>query len=365
MKPEVFGRYILLSRLGEGAMGEVFLAKAGAVDLGVERLVALKRLSPHLVANGNARFRFFDEANVAAKLDHANIARIYDYGEIDGRCYLAMEYVQGRDLRSIFARHRRIGRPVPIAQACHIGMQVCDGLDYAHRRRDICGRELGIVHRDVSMRNLLVSFDGEVKLIDFGIAKASCRYGATMPGISIKGTPAYMSPEQASGKPLDHRSDVFACGVVLFELLTGRRLFSGRTIPEIWRKIRLCRIPRMRDINPDIPEPLQAIVYRALACHPNQRYQSAGDLQSALLALVQYNGLYTTKHSIAEWMRRIYAREYAVESAQVASMWASSCDSGVASSGGDSQRPLYSPSYRGTVPGWGPARRTTGAPERR
>ncbi|MCA9689515.1 MAG: serine/threonine protein kinase, partial [Myxococcales bacterium] len=222
-----FGPYKLVERISVGGMAEVYKAVETGVE-GFERTVAVKRILPHIAEDEEFITMFKDEAKIAGQLTHSNIAQIYNLGQQDDSFYIAMEYVAGKDARSIFTRCQQKNRPMPLAQACFIVMKVCEGLDYAHNKKDKQGRSLNIVHRDVSPPNILVSYDGEVKLIDFGVAKAAGRVSRTQAGI-LKGKFGYMSPEQVRGMPLDRRSDVFALGVVLYELLTGTRLFQGET----------------------------------------------------------------------------------------------------------------------------------------
>jgi serine/threonine protein kinase len=222
-----FGPYKLIERISVGGMAEVYKATEHGVE-GFERTVAVKRILPHIAEDDEFITMFKDEAKIAGQLNHGNIAQIYNLGQQGDSFYIALEYVAGKDLRNIFTRCQQQGRPMPIAQACFVVMKICEGLDYAHNKRDKHGRHLNIVHRDVSPPNILVSYEGEVKLIDFGVAKAAGRVSRTQAGI-LKGKFGYMSPEQVRGMPLDRRSDVFSLGVVLYEVLVGNRLFQGDT----------------------------------------------------------------------------------------------------------------------------------------
>ncbi|MBC7973804.1 MAG: serine/threonine protein kinase, partial [Myxococcales bacterium] len=195
-KPTPFGKYFLLERINVGGMAEVFRAKAFGVE-GFERLVAVKRILPNIAEDKEFIRMFIEEAKLSVQLNHANIAQIFDLGVVDSSYYIALEHIHGRDLRGIFDRCRQVGEPMPVAQACFVAMKVCEGLDYAHNKRDQGGRELSLVHRDVSPQNILVSFEGEVKLIDFGIAKSELADGQTETG-TIKGKFSYMSPEQSA-----------------------------------------------------------------------------------------------------------------------------------------------------------------------
>jgi serine/threonine protein kinase len=235
-KPIPFGKYYLLERINVGGMAEVFKAKTFGVE-GFERLLAVKRILPNIAEDEEFIAMFIDEAKIAVQLQHANIAQIFDLGKVEDSYFIALEYVPGKDLRSIFDRLRGRGEVMTIQQACHIIMQVCEGLDYAHNKRDAQGRELHLVHRDISPQNVLIGYDGEVKLIDFGIAKAAGKASKTQAGI-LKGKFGYMSPEQVRGLPIDRRSDIFSVGIVLYELLTNERLFVGESDFSTLEKVR-------------------------------------------------------------------------------------------------------------------------------
>jgi eukaryotic-like serine/threonine-protein kinase len=214
VQPVPFGSYQLVERLAMGGMAEVYLAKPD----GAQRFVALKRILPNIAADDEFIAMFIDEAKIAGQLNHPNVAQIFDLGKINNSYFIAMEYVSGHDVRALWDRTRDADggkTALPIGLACYIVKKICDGLDYAHRRRDSKGRPLGIIHRDVSPQNILVSYDGDLKIIDFGIAKAANRIVKTQTGI-LKGKFAYMAPEQARGEPTDHRADIFAIGVILY-----------------------------------------------------------------------------------------------------------------------------------------------------
>jgi serine/threonine protein kinase len=230
--------------------------------------------------------------------------------------YIALEHVHGRDLRACFERCREQGNPMPIAMACFAVMKVCEGLDYAHNKRDGSGRDLNLVHRDVSPQNVLVSFDGEVKLIDFGIAKAAGRGSQTEAGI-LKGKFGYMSPEQVRGLPIDRRSDVFACGIVLYEMLTGERLFVGESDFSTLEKVRNVEILPPTTFNRRIPDELERIVLKALAKDVEDRYQNAIDLHDELQAFVYTSGEFYSRKDLANWMKRTWTKELAAEKAKM------------------------------------------------
>ncbi|HTE53916.1 MAG TPA: serine/threonine-protein kinase [Kofleriaceae bacterium] len=326
-KPIPFGKYYLLERINVGGMAEVFRAKAFGVE-GFERLVAVKRILPNIAEDKDFIRMFIDEAKIAVQLNHANIAQIFDLGVVDTDYYIALEHIHGRDLRAIFDRCRQrpggkgpegtSGEPMPIAQACFIIMKVCEGLDYAHNKRDPTGRELNLVHRDVSPQNLIVSFEGEVKLIDFGIAKAAGKGSKTQAGI-LKGKFGYMSPEQVRGLPIDRRSDVFSCGIVLYELLTGERLFVGESDFSTLEKVRNVEILPPSTYNRRIPDELERIVLKALAKDAEERYHNAIDLHDELQAFVYTAGEFYSRKDLAGWMKTTFAAEIEEESAKLES----------------------------------------------
>ncbi len=314
-KPIPFGKYYLLERINVGGMAEVFRAKAYGVE-GFERLVAVKRILPNIAEDKDFITMFVDEAKIAVQLNHANIAQIFDLGVVDGAYYIALEHIHGRDLRAIFDRCRQRTEPMPIAQACFVLMKVCEGLDYAHNKRDQSGRELSLVHRDVSPQNVLVSFEGEVKLIDFGIAKAAGKGSKTQAGI-LKGKFGYMSPEQVRGLPIDRRSDIFSCGIVLYELLTGERLFIGESDFSTLEKVRNVEILPPSTYNRKIPDELERIVLKALSKDVEERYQNAIDLHDELQAFVYTAGEFYSRKDLASWMKNTFAKEIEHETAKL------------------------------------------------
>ena len=314
-KPIPFGKYYLLERINVGGMAEVFRAKAYGVE-GFERLVAVKRILPNIAEDKEFIRMFVDEAKIAVQLNHANIAQIFDLGVVENAYYIALEHVHGRDLRAIFDRCRQKTEPMPTAQACFVMMKVCEGLDYAHNKRDQSGRELNLVHRDVSPQNVLVSFEGEVKLIDFGIAKAAGKGSKTQAGI-LKGKFGYMSPEQVRGLPIDRRSDIFSCGIVLYELLTGERLFVGESDFSTLEKVRNVEILPPSTYNRRIPDELERIVLKALAKDVEDRYQNAIDLHDELQAFVYTAGEFYSRKDLAAWMKGTFAREIEEETAKL------------------------------------------------
>src|ERR1041384_7785636 len=314
-KPIPLGKYFLLERINVGGMAEVFKAKTFGVE-GFERLLAVKRILPNIAEDEEFITMFIDEAKIAVQLQHANIAQIFDLGKVDESFFIALEFVHGRDLRSIFDRMRNKGDSLPIAMACYVTMQVCEGLDYAHNKRDAQGRELNLVHRDISPQNVLIGYEGEVKLIDFGIAKAAGKASKTQAGI-LKGKFGYMSPEQVRGLPIDRRSDIFSVGIVLYELLTGERLFMGESDFSTLEKVRNVEILPPSNYNKTIPEELERIALKALAKDPEDRYQNAIDLHDDLQAFMYTKGELYSRKDLAAWMKKMFPAEIEEENAKM------------------------------------------------
>ena len=271
-----YGEYVLLDRVATGGMAEVFRAKRKGVE-GFEKIVAVKRILPHLSNNADFVEMFIAEAKIVASLTHPNIAQIFDLGKIDASYYIAMEFVEGRDLRTILSRAGDRDTRLGIDLTAIIAAKVGAALEYAHRHKDEQGKELQIVHRDVSPQNILVSNEGEVKLVDFGIARAATKASHTDSG-SLRGKLLYMSPEQAWGKTLDRRSDVFSLGAVLYEALTGHPLFSGNSEMSVLERVRDAQFLPPSSLNPAVPIEIEAIVTRALQKNPDERYQDAAEM---------------------------------------------------------------------------------------
>jgi serine/threonine protein kinase len=299
---ERFGQYVLESRLARGGMAEIWLARMTGVE-GFEKAVAIKKILPHLTESGDFEKMFIDEAKLAARLNHENIIHIFDLGRIGDEYYIAMEYVEGKDLRSMLNQARRRGMRIPRSLAVKVGARLASALHYAHSHPSADGRPSGIIHRDVSPRNVLLGYDGRVKLCDFGIAKAASTVGHTQIG-AIKGKLQYMSPEQAWGKQVDGRSDIFSLGVVLYELVSGERLFTGDNEIGLLEEVRECRVKEPRRIDPSIPDQLNRIVVRALKKAPEDRYQSAAEMQKELEALLY---LMPPTDDLSHFLRDLFA----------------------------------------------------------
>jgi len=312
--PDRFGQYELLERIASGGMAELYRARRSGVE-GFQKIVAIKKILPHLADNEAFITMFADEAKLAAQLNHPNIVHIYDLGKIDGGGYfIAMEHVEGRDLRAILESARAVGTPLPVPLAIYIASKVASALDYAHRRRDGEGRDLHIVHRDVSPQNILISYEGDIKLCDFGIAKAASKVSQTESG-ALKGKIQYMSPEQAWGKPIDRRSDLFSLGVVLYELLTEQKLFRGDSDLTVLEKVRAAVATAPSAVNSDVPKQLDAIVLRALAREPDDRYANASEMLRDLEQVLYSYSPAPGSADLAIFLHRLQAEEAAVAEA--------------------------------------------------
>jgi serine/threonine protein kinase len=275
---KAFGKYTLERRLGGGGMAEVFRARLHGPE-GFEKDIALKLILPHFSSEPEFVEMFIREATLAAKLDHANIVRIHEFDQVQGRYYIAMELVDGKDLRRLLARSREIHRPLSVPEAASIALAICQGLAFAHG--ELIPGSPEVVHRDISPHNIIVSKAGEVKITDFGIAKLASSAGVTKTGV-IKGKAAYMSPEQARGEPVDKRSDLFSLGCVLWELLTGQRLFTGDNDMAIMRNIQQGTVHPPSRYNPDVTGELDEIVLKLLARDSNRRYAQASEVAADL-----------------------------------------------------------------------------------
>ncbi|HEX5714616.1 MAG TPA: protein kinase, partial [Thermoanaerobaculia bacterium] len=304
---ERFGQYTLLEKIAAGGMAEVWKARMRGVE-GFQKTVAIKKILPHMTDNSEFVGMFIDEAKLAAQLSHPNIVHIYDLGKIGRDYYIAMEYVEGKDLRSLMNAGRRKGVRVPLGLALFIAARLASALDYAHRKRDFEDREMGLVHRDVSPQNVLLSLEGDVKLCDFGIAKAVSKAGQTQMG-ALKGKLQYMSPEQAWGRAVDARSDLFSLGSVLYEMLTGDRLFTGDTEISVLESVRQGQIRSTRQTDPSIPVEVDEIVARALAYDPQSRFASAGEMKQKIESVLHARGLSPDPTDLAAWVQKVLEEE--------------------------------------------------------
>lgn len=300
----MFGAYRLLERINVGGMAQVHRA----VHDETGREVALKRLLPSVCQDTEVVEMFRDEAMIARGLDHENIVKIYDVGQVGEIAYMAMEHVDGRDMRTIMERLGRKGQRASTDLVMHVALSTCAGLQHAHTCKGSDGTELGLVHRDVSPQNIMVSFDGDVKIIDFGIARAKGKITETKSGI-IKGKAGYMSPEQVQGLPLDGRSDIFALGICLWEFLTGQKLYYGNSDVEMMDLILRNDPPAPSQLNPSVPEFWDRIVARALAKNVDDRYHSASELYEQLRAYANSVAMVVQRDVVASFMRLTFFNE--------------------------------------------------------
>jgi serine/threonine protein kinase len=289
----IFGEYKILKKIATGGMAEVFLAKRVGMK-GFEKLLAIKRIHPQFSENEEFIAMFIDEAKLAAKLNHRNIVQIYDFGSQQGSYYIAMEYIFGKDLRSILKKSKERGERFPLAQCAYIITEAAKGLEYAHTLKDHFGKPLQIIHRDISPQNILISYEGEIMLADFGIAKAASKSTETRAGV-LKGKILYMSPEQAWGKPIDRRTDLYSLGVVLYEMVTQRKIFDTDSEFSMLEKVRNAVVEFPPNVFENIPNNFLQVVQKALDKNPDHRYQSAHDMRVDL-----ENYLLTTQERLSE-----------------------------------------------------------------
>jgi eukaryotic-like serine/threonine-protein kinase len=296
-------RYRITERVASGGMAEVFRGVAESLQ-GFRKNIAIKRILPALTQNKKFVAMFLDEARLSLSLQHANIVQVFDIGHSEDTYFIVMEYVDGVDLKGLIEWRRRIGRRLPIAASLYIVNEVCKGLAYAHEMvNQDTGRPLGIVHRDISPPNVLISKQGEVKVVDFGLAKATSQLETTDPGV-VKGKMSYLSPEAARGDEVDNRADIFSVGILLYELLTGKRLFYGETDYQTVELVRNAKVPPIKAQNPEVEQELEITVRKALAKRKEDRYQTATDLQDALAHYSYSRGLKVIARDVADLVRQ-------------------------------------------------------------
>ena len=311
-----FGKYTLLDRIAVGGMAEIFLARQAGLE-GFEKTIVIKRIRPHLSKQGSFVKMFLNEAKLAAQINHPNIVQIYDLGKINESYFIAMEYIFGRDMRRIIPKADTKEIPFPMVYALKIASSVCEGLFYAHQKADIYGNPLNIVHRDITPENIFVSFDGTVKVLDFGIAKAANQIEQTKAG-EIKGKLSYMSPEQCMGKPLDCRSDIFSLGTVLYEWITGFKLFTGESEVAILKNITEGKIYKPSYFKSDIPDAVEAILMKALEKDRDKRYQTAWEMQYDLDQFLSQNEFTPSNIHLSNFLRQLFLDEMEDEKARLA-----------------------------------------------
>lgn len=306
---EVIGKYRLIGMMNAGGMAELFLALQAGLE-GFTKVVALKRVLPHLATSQSFIDMFLDEARLAARLDHANIVRIYDFGEANGRYYLAMEYLPGEDVARVSSQARKTGQRIPVDIAAAIISSAAAGLHFAHELTGEDGRPLGLVHRDATPSNIIMTYYGAVKMVDFGVAKTEANVHQTQAG-QVKGKMSYLAPEQVQSDSIDRRADVFCLGIVLWELLTGRKLFSRDNAVASVHAVLNEEPPAPSQLRPDVPPELDAIVLKALAKKREERFQTAGEFEDALDSYFALrSGRPTAKH-LASFLEGLFGKERA------------------------------------------------------
>ncbi|HLK40028.1 MAG TPA: serine/threonine-protein kinase [Polyangiaceae bacterium] len=294
-------RYRVIEKLESGGMAEVFRAESEGLQ-GFRKQVAIKRVLPHLSSKKKFISMFLDEARLSAQLSHSNCVQVFDIGVGDNAFFIVMEFVDGANLKSIVEHIKKSGRDFPVEVAVYIALELCKGLAYAHELTDSTGAALHIVHRDMSPPNVLVTKHGEIKIVDFGLAKANSQLEKSEPGI-IKGKFSYLSPEAAMGQEVDARTDIFAVGIILWELLAGQRLFLGDTDFQTVKKVQAAQVPTISQINKKVPAELDRIVARALARDPAQRFTRARDLGVDLSKFLFKYGVAVSTFDVAELVK--------------------------------------------------------------
>lgn len=305
-------RYRVIDRLEAGGMAEVFRGEAASVQ-GFKKQVAIKRVLPHLAQNKSFIRMFLDEARLGARLNHANIVTVFDIGAADKTYFIVMEFVDGGNLKAVMevmkAQRKRLG----VKETLYIAIEVCRGLSYAHELVDDEGEALNIVHRDISPPNILLTKRGEVKVTDFGLAKATTQLEKTDPGV-VKGKFSYLSPEAASGNSVDHRADLFAVGIIIWECLAGKRLFLGDSDYDTVKSVQKAVVPSLVGTNPDVDDELQGILEKAMAREPGDRYQTALEMEDALTDYLYGHRLKVTSGDMGKLVRDVIAAKPKVAS---------------------------------------------------
>jgi serine/threonine protein kinase len=304
--PTPFGKYLLLGMIARGGMAEVYRARARGAQ---GPLLAIKCMRPQLAKENRFVEMFIREGKLAVLLDTDSIVRTFEIGRIEGRYFIAMEYIGGKDLTQILRRCQETNQRIPVPHAVYIAHKMCEGLHYAHTRSDVDGRPLNIVNRDVSPSNVRLSYDGSVKLIDFGIAQAMVKFTSEI-GV-LKGKFSYMSPEQIRGMPLDARTDVFSVGIVLHEMLTTEKLFRGDTEFALMEKVRKAEVTPPSKFNRRVPEALDRIALAALARDLGDRYQTAAEMGEELRGVLESYKF--TQAEMSEFVRSLFRQDYARE----------------------------------------------------
>ena len=306
-KTKTKDQYVLAERIARGGMAEIYLGKAVGKDA-FQRIVAIKRILPHYSQDKEYVEMFRDEAHICKRLQHANIVQVYDFTEVKGSYALVMEHIDGADFKTLLAKCEEANRRLSVPMSLYIIANVAKGLHYAHTKVDeVNGKLLGIVHRDVSPQNILLSYEGEVKITDFGIAAADNKNQETRPGV-VKGKYTYMSPEQVQAKPLDRRSDIFSLSIVLWEALAMKRLFAGKTEVQTIKKVQNCEIPlKLTDLNKEVSRELMELVHKGLEKDPKKRFQTGAEFAKAILKYLHSKYPEFLSSELGDFLKQILA----------------------------------------------------------
>ncbi len=316
-RPSQLGnKYILLDLIGSGGMSEVYRCKLRGQQ-GFEKIIVLKKLLPDAAKTKETRDNFIDEAKLAALLQHENIGHIYDFGQIDGSYFIAMEYLFGKDLYSIIQRAKERDYAISLEIALYIVSKLCEGMQYAHTLKDLQQRPLNIIHRDLSPHNIFVTYDGKVKIIDFGIAKAELFDNRTKAGV-IKGKISYMSPEQLTEEAIDLRSDIFSIGILLYELISGRRMYAGDTASLI-QKCMHVNYEKLESVLPGLPTHIYSIIDKCLQQNKEKRFQSCAQMRNEIDDCLYSLGKRPNSHLLKEFILDVFERDYEAEKAKLIS----------------------------------------------
>ncbi len=295
-------RYRVIRRLASGGMAEVFVAESAGIE-GFKKHVAIKRVLPQLSKKEQFIAMFLDEARLSAHLSHSNVVSVFDIGVGDGTYFIVMEYVDGADLKGVMDYTKKTNRFMPVEVAAFITAKICQGLSYAHELKTADGKPMQIIHRDMTPANVLITKYGEVKIVDFGLAKASSQLAESDAGV-IKGKFGYLAPETVMEKPIDQRVDVFALGIILWEMLSNKRLFLGETDFQTVKQVRDAVIPPLKPINSSVPPDLERILHKALARDPEERYLNARSFGRDLTRFLYHHGQAVNEDDVADLVRR-------------------------------------------------------------
>jgi serine/threonine protein kinase/thioredoxin-like negative regulator of GroEL len=310
-QPIRFGKYLLLDKIAVDGKAEFYKAKLAAGAQGVEKAVLIKKILPNLTREKELMKSFMDEAKIGAFLKHENIVRIYDLGTTDGAYFVAMEYVFGKNLQVIDSTSKEKSLPISLANALYITGKILNGLDYAHKLKDPQGNPRRIIHGKMTPDNILVTLDGEVRITDFSVSAGGGQDSGTQAGM-MKGKLAYMSPQQIDGKPIDHRSDIFSTGILLYEMATGKQAFKGRTM-QVFSQVRQAKFERPENLVNGQPPKLYEMIYRALEKAPEKRYQSAGEMLAALEDVASGLSPRSTQQGLAQYMKTLFEEKIGAE----------------------------------------------------